>query len=99
MRHQNLQWISSFLNNQIQLVNCNGFQSISVDVVSGVPQGTILGPLLFLIYINDLPEFVPSSCGLFADDCLLYSRIECLNDCKILQDDLSRLEEWVDGLQ
>ena len=72
IRHQILQWISSFLSGRTQYVTCNGFQSLSIDVISGVPQGTVLGPLLFLIYINDLHNRVASSYSLFADDCLLY---------------------------
>ena len=58
------------------------------------PQGTVLGPLLFLIYINDLPECVSSMCSLFADDCLVYRKIESERDIKILQNDLSNLELW-----
>ena len=67
-----------------------------IDVVSGVPQGTVLGPLLFLLYINDLTECISSSCSLFADDCLLYRIVESDEDCRILQHDLSNVEKWAD---
>ena len=55
---------------------------------------TVLGPLLFLIYINDLPECVSSMYSLFADDCLVYRRIESERDIEILQNDLPNLELW-----
>ena len=76
-------------------VVCGGYTSDPANVISGVPQGTILGPLLFLIYINDLPECVSSMCSLFANDCLVYRKIESDRDIKILQNDLSNLELWV----
>ena len=50
-----------------------GEYSSEAEVLSGVPQGTLLGPILFLVHINDLPDCVSSSVGLFADDCLLHS--------------------------
>jgi len=53
-----------------------------------------LGPLLFLIFINNLPESISSSCSLFADDCLLYRKIETDNDCRVLQQDLYNVEMW-----
>ena len=65
-----------------------------VNVTSGVPQGTVLGPLLFLVYINDLPECISSSCGLFADDCVLYRPITNQIDQETLQQDLYNLQLW-----
>ena len=65
-----------------------------MDVISGVPQGTVLGPLLFLIYINDLPDCISSSCSLFADDCLLYRKVHSKADQEALQQDLENLQEW-----
>ena len=93
IRYEKLQWILSFLGGRTQYVTCNSFRSSTANVVSGVLQGTVLGPLVFLVYINDLPDCVTSSCSLFADDCLLYRSIQSAVDCSILQDDLSQTEE------
>jgi len=65
-----------------------------MDVISGVPQGTVLGPLLFSIYINDLPDCISSSCSLFADDCLLYRKVHSKADQEALQQDL---QEWANN--
>ena len=66
----------NFLKNRKQSVVVDGKQSSLIDVVSGVPQGTVLGPLLFLFHINDLPSVVSSKVRLFADDCLIYRNIK-----------------------
>ena len=71
-----------------------GKTSDTVLVTSGVPQGTVLGPLLFLAYINDLPENLTAMPHLFADDCLLYREISNQEDGLSLQHDLDTLQKW-----
>ena len=91
-----LSWIRAFLSNRQMSVVVDGESSKQAPVVSGVPQGSVLGPLLFLMYINDLPEVVSegTSIRLFADDCLAYRKIQSANDQIILQEDLERLHQW-----
>ena len=74
-------WISSWLSGRSQQVVLDGQASDPVPVLSGVPQGSVLGPILFLIFINDLPDNIKSSVRLFADDCVLYRNIHSLQDC------------------
>ena len=86
--------ITSWLSGRFQKVVLDGQASDPVPVLSGVPQGSVLGPVLFLIFINDLPENIRSSVRLFADDCVLYRNIKSPTDCQILQDDLNSLAQW-----
>ena len=69
-------------------------QSDLVTVDSGVPQGTVLGPILFLLHINDLPSVIYSKVRLFADDCLVCRKIKSRQDQNDLQKDLNLLENW-----
>jgi hypothetical protein len=87
-------WITTFLTKRTMRVLLEGEISKEACVESGVPQGTVLGPLLFLCHINDLPQTVTSSVRLFADDCLLYREIRNFQDHLRLQADLSKLEVW-----
>ena len=89
-------WIRSFLTSRSQSVVIDGCHSQEDRVLSGVPQGTVLGPLLFLCHINDLPRVVDTQTAvrLFADDCLLYRSIQSPEDHLQLQRDLNALAEW-----
>ena len=88
------QWIQSFLCQRHMRVLVDGEASTEETVDSGVPQGTVLGPLLFLCHINDLPDVVTSHVRLFADDCLIYRHIRSNIDSEALQKDLKQLEKW-----
>ena len=94
IRSRTHNWVESFLNDRQQCVVLDGCSSSTVSVLSGVPQDTVLGPTLFLIFINDLPEYVSSSVRLFADDCVLYREIRNVQDAIILQNDLKALHHW-----
>ena len=84
IRGELLQWLQSFLTNRTQKVIIDGKQSSPCSsVTSGVPQGSVLGPVLFLIYINDIVTNIHSQLRLFADDCLVYRPIYSPEDHKI----------------
>ena len=89
-----LRWIKCFLSDRSQKVCIKGVLSDSLPVLSGVPQGSVIGPLLFLIYINDLLDEISSSDKLFADDSKIYRRIINEVDRDNLQKDLGKLQEW-----
>jgi hypothetical protein len=89
------EWIKSFLTGRSQQVVIDGETSASVPVTSGVPQGSVLGPILFLVFIDDLPLYTKSSqVRLFADDTIVYLTIASIEDCHKLQQDLHHLEQW-----
>ena len=90
-----LSWFHNNLTDRYQKVTILGKTSRSIPVLSGVPQGTIFGPLLFLVYVNDLPEMsTTSSVALFADDTNCYHAIRTTDDVKALQCDLDGISQW-----
>lgn len=93
--HSNiLSWVKDFLSSRLQFTSANTCTSSFKPVTSGVPQGSVLGPLLFLIYINDLPSCVSSRIRIFADDCVIYRIISCDNDREALQTDINAINAW-----
>jgi len=82
------------MSNSHQRVVVNGAQCSWLPVISGVPQGTVLGPLLILLYINDITYDISSDIRLFADDCIVYRVIRSQSDCIALQADVDRLHSW-----
>ena len=92
-----LNWITDFLSERTQRVVLGDSVSGWAPVHSGVPQGSVLGPILFLLYINDLPECVHHSiCKLYADDSKILAKIRNETDVANLQEDLNRIVEWTD---
>ena len=94
-----LLWFRNFLKNRQQRVTIRGTFSNWSPVTSGVPQGTILGPTLFLLYVNDIPNVVTSSIKMFADDTKIYREINNAEDTLALQSDLDCLENWTRSWQ
>ncbi len=88
------QWIRNFLQNRRQCVKVNGVKSEWSLVTSGIPQGSVLGPCLFVIFINDLPEEVQSMVQMFADDTKAFTEIHSPLDQRKLQDDINSLYQW-----
>ena len=91
------QWIEGFLTGRSQVVSVNGYQSSPADVLSGVPQCSVLGPVVFLLFINDIGEGINSTFRLFADNCVLYRCIESSQDQLILQEDLQKMNQWAES--
>ena len=94
-----LKWIESFLSNRKQCVVVNGTKSSWTKVLSGIPQGSVLGPILFVVYINDLPDDLKGHVKMFADDTKVYSHIRNNDDCELLQNDLDSLSNWSEKWQ
>ena len=91
-----LGWITAFLTDRTQYVHFQGSTSNTSPVTSGVPQGSVLGPLLFLMFINDMPSYIKNSSTirLFADDAIIYRQIRSTVDSQLLQEDLDCLLQW-----
>ena len=83
-----------FLCFRQQRLVVNGVKSAWAPVVYGVPQSTVLGPLLFSLYINDIPDGIDSQIRLFADDCVCYREIRTVEDTLKLQKDIDLLGSW-----
>ena len=90
-----LKWFESYLSGRQQIAVISGCKSGWLNVTSGVPQGSILGPLLFLLYINDLPDNIKNSIvALFADDCKAFKQIRSQKDCCDFQEDIDNFYYW-----
>ena len=87
--------LKNYLSNRSQRVVLNGQTSDWAEIKAGVPQGSVLGPLLFLIYINDLPENLQSNPKLFADDTSIFSFVKNINESQNqMNDDLLKINNW-----
>lgn len=90
-----LRWFESYLRNRSQIVVTGGYRSDRLPIASGVAQGSHLGPLLFVVFINDALRNLRSSKGLFyADDLKIYKEVTCTEDCLLLQEDVDGLYVW-----
>ena len=94
MRGQVLNWLRAFLSGRRQRVVLGSSTSEWCEVLSGVPQGSVLGPLLFVVFINDLPEIIQSTCKLFADDCKIMATVNEPDDCSRFQRDIDAVFGW-----
>ena len=91
-----LSWITDFLSDRSQFVSINDFCSSTIKVTSGVPQGSVLGPSLFIYFINDLPSVCTTLTKIFADDTKVYTHVSSPQDCTNLQNTLNSLTDWSD---
>jgi hypothetical protein len=89
-----LLWLENFIKDRIQRVQVNGSLSNWEKVVSGVPQGSVLGPILFLLYVNDIPARIDCKLLMFADDLKIWQPIKQLGDINLLQKNLDTLQDW-----
>ena len=103
LRHFNItgslhEWLSAYLTGRRQQVTILGSTSKQLPVTSGVPQGPILGPMLFLLFVNDLPDVaISSSVACYADDTKIYKRIDSITDSAALQTDLTNIVQWAES--
>ena len=96
IKNKPLKWFKSYFTNRSQKVSISGKLSTGREIVSGVPQGSVLGPILFILYINDLPLHLQvSSTDLFADDTTISAVGQTVNEvCQSLQSSLNIIDEW-----
>ena len=94
MKGDVLNWIKSFIRGITQCVKVDGAHSSWKKVISGISQGSVIGPILFVIFINDMPDAVKHNfCKMFADDCKLYGKVAATLD-NLVQEDLSLVEGY-----
>ena len=94
-----LQWITNFLSDRTQRVKVNNSYSTWKTVTSGVPQGSVLGPILFIMYINDFPLLLKNTCKMFADDAKIYGKASTITESESIQQDLNRCINWANEWQ
>jgi len=94
VRGKTNRWIKAFLSDRQQCVVLEGVKSDMGPVTSGVPQGSVLRPCLFIYYINDITEDMTSTVRLFTDDTVAYLAVRGDNDAAQLQTDLNKLGDW-----
>ena len=92
-------WFRNFLTNRKQRLQIRGSYSEWSPVISGVPEGSILGPIMFLIYVNDIPNIITSTAKLVADDTKIYRQINKVEDSIAFQSDLTTFDRWADRWQ
>lgn len=94
LTHSFINFFESYLTNRYLTVQYRGFYSVNITATSGVPQGSVLGPLLFIIFIDDIIEDLQCKSLLYADDLKLFTSINNIEDCIALQNDLQSLSRW-----
>ena len=87
-------WIEAFLSSRRHRVSIDGELSDWLYIKSGIPQGLVLGPILFAVFINDMPLVIKNCCKLFTDDAKIYSAIQYEDDTVSLENDINSLVEW-----
>ena len=92
-------WIRSFLTGRKQRVIVNGGESSWMEILSGIPQGSVLGPFLFLLFIDDLPDSIEGLVKIFTDDTKVFTAVYEDAGCRRLQKDLDNLSDWSDRWQ
>jgi Reverse transcriptase (RNA-dependent DNA polymerase)/Endonuclease-reverse transcriptase len=94
INEKTVSWIENYLSERKQRVSVRGEKSDWLEIFSGVPQGSVIGPLLFLIYINDISERIKSKISIFADDTKMMNRVNTIEDVTAFKQDLLLLEKW-----